>query len=198
MNGNGSEGRAPAIAAAGVAPWLLKATGTVVFALLLALSARLRIPLPWSPVPVTGQTLTVLLLPAFLGPLAGGCGAALYLLLGLFGMPCFALGGGGIYLLGPTGGYLWGFLLASVIVGAASRRFSRFPAVWAAMALGETAILSLGALQLAVVTGAGWRWVFAAGVWPFLPGDLIKLILAGGIYRLLSPLVCRHPAGNIS
>jgi biotin transport system substrate-specific component len=197
MTTNATDAPADSAIAARVSPLLLRAAGTIVFALLLALSARWRIPLPWSPVPVTGQTLTALLLPAFLGPVAGAGGVVLYLLLGLSGMPLFALGGGGIYLLGPTGGYLWGFLLASLIVGTASRGCSRFPAVFAAMILGEIAILSLGALQLAVVTGADWRWVFAAGVWPFLPGDLIKLILAGGIYHCLLPRLPRPGVGKI-
>lgn len=187
MNGNGTGARTHGIPLSGASPWLIRAAGTVAFALLLALSARVRIPLPWSPVPVTAQTLTVLLLPAFLGPAAAASGAALYLLLGLSGLDFFARGGGGLYLFGPTGGYLWGFLLAALIVGTASRRFPRFSAVFAAMALGEAAILLLGALQLAAVAGGGWRWVLAAGVAPFLPGDLIKLLLAGGIYRLLAP-----------
>ena len=99
----------------------------------------------------------------------------------------YAATGGGLYLFGPTGGYLWGFLLAAGIVGTASRRFPRFPAVFAAMALGEAAILLLGALQLAAVAGGGWRWVFAAGVAPFLPGDIVKLALAASIFRLLAP-----------
>jgi len=171
--------------------FLLRALGTLTFALLLALSARWRVPLPWSPVPVTGQTLVALLFPALLGPLAGACGVVLYLLLGLAGLPFFALGGGGIYLLGPTGGYLWGFLFAALIVGALVRRSSRLPAVVAAMILGEAVILSLGAMQLKAVTGSGWGWVFAAGVAPFLPGDLIKLVLAAGLYRVLGPRAAR-------
>ncbi len=187
MNGNGTDARTHGIPWAGASPWLIRSAGTVAFALLLALSAHLRIPLPWSPVPVTAQTLTVLLLPAFLGPIAGASGVAIYLLLGLSGLPYFALGGGGIYLLGPTGGYLWGFFLASMIVGAAARRFNRFPPVFAAMVLGEAVILILGALQLAVVAGGGWRWVFAAGVAPFLPGDIVKLALAASIFRFLAP-----------
>lgn len=187
MNQSKTNSRTECITAARVSPLLLRAAGTVAFALLLALSARLRIPLPWSPVPVTAQTLTALLLPAFLGPAVSASGVALYLLFSLSGLDFFARGGGALYLFGPTGGYLWGFLLAALIVGTASRRFSRFPAVFAAMALGEAAILLLGALQLAAVAGGGWRWVFAAGVAPFLPGDIVKLALAVSIFRLLAP-----------
>jgi len=153
-------------------------------ALLTALCAQIVIPLPFSPVPLTGQTFAVLLTAAALGPLRGLAGQALYLALGLVGLPFFQGGESGwTYATGATGGYLVGFLVAAVVVGACSRRgLDRTPlGTLAAFALGTLTIYAFGAPWLASVTQMDLGGAFRAGVLPFLPGDALKAALAAGL-----------------
>jgi len=145
---------------------------------LIALAAQVRIPLPFSPVPVTGQTFAVLLVAAALGRLGLGSVIA-YLAEGAIGLPVFAGGGSGVAtMVGPTGGYLIGFALAAAVVGSAAERgWDRHLATaLMAMLLGEIAIY---------VCGLAWLARFAlpvplldAGLLPFIPGDLFKMVLA--------------------
>ena len=147
--------------------------------LFIALSARLVVPLPFSPVPVTGQTFAVLLVGALLGGWRGGLSVFLYLLQGLAGLPVFAGGATGLArFTGPTGGYLVGFLAAAVVVGLlAQRGWDR--KVWTtavAMGVGNALIYAFGLPWLARFVGP--ERVFHLGLAPFIPGDLAKLILA--------------------
>lgn len=145
---------------------------------LIGLGAQLKVPLPFSPVPVTGQTFAVLLVAAALGRL-GLASVLLYLVEGAIGLPVFAGGASGIaYLTGPTGGFLIGFALAAAIVGSAAERGwdRRLATSVAAMLLGEVAIYACGLAWLA-------RFplpvpLLQAGLIPFIPGDLVKLALA--------------------
>lgn len=148
-------------------------------ALLIALAARIQIPLPFSPVPVTGQTFAVLLLGALYGSKRGLATVLTYLVLGAVGLPVFAGGAAGVArLAGPTAGYLAGFLAAAFVVGAlAERGWDRRP--WttaAAMILGNLVIYVAGVAWL--VRFVGWEAVLAAGVVPFLVGDALKIALA--------------------
>lgn len=147
--------------------------------LLIAIAAQIKIPLPFSPVPITGQTFAVLLLGALYGSKRGPATVLIYLALGVTGMPIFAGAAAGIApLLGPTGGYLVGFLAAAYLVGLLSERgWDRKP--WSAamgMIIGNTVIYALGILWLAYYVG--WGKVLATGVLPFIPGDIIKIGLA--------------------
>src|SRR3979411_2948546 len=145
---------------------------------LIALAAQIRIPLPFSPVPVTGQTFAVLLVAAALGRLGVASGLA-YLVEGAFGLPVFAGGATGLaYMGGPTGGYLVGFVLAAVIVGAAAEREwdRRFATSLLVMFLGEGAILQCGVAWLARFPLSVSPW--QAGLIPFIPGDIFKMVLA--------------------
>lgn len=145
-------------------------------AALLWLSARISVP--FYPVPMTLQPLAVLLIGAALGPRLGGATVATYLLQGAAGLPVFAGGGGIAYLIGPTGGYLAGFLIAAIAVGALARRgWDRNVATMAlAMAIGVALIYIPGVLWLGNVIG--WnKPLLALGLTPFLYGDALKIVL---------------------
>lgn len=153
--------------------------------LLIALSAQVAILLPFSPVPVTGQTLAVLLVGALLGSRRGSLAVMTYIAQGLVGLPVFAGGAFGLArLFGPTGGYLIGFVAAAYLVGLLAERGwdRRVLTTAAAMALGNVVIYAIGALWLAPFVG-GLDKALAAGVLPFIPGDLLKI----GAAALLLP-----------
>ncbi len=147
--------------------------------LLIALSAQLRFILPFSPVPITGQTFTVLLLGALYGSKRGPATVMTYFALGVMGLPVFAGGAFGIArLVGPTAGYLVGFLAAAFIVGLLSERgWDRKPWTTAAsMIIGNGIIYMVGVLWLSRFVG--WQAVLSTGFLPFLAGDALKIALA--------------------
>lgn len=153
--------------------------------LLIALSAQVAVPLPFSPVPVTGQTFGVLFVASILGRARGTAAALAYLAEGAAGLPVFAgLAAGPAILLGPTGGYLLGFVPAAWLCGAlAERGWDRTPLrTTASMILGNIAIFALGLPWLARFVGASNVW--ALGFWPFLPGDIVKIGLAAALLPL--------------
>jgi len=134
---------------------------------LVALCAQIRLPLPFTPVPVTLETLAVLAAPFVVAPQRATAGMLLYTALGLLGAPVFALS------FGPTFGYILGFIAAPAVIG----RFSR-PAF--GLLAGTAVIYGLGALWLTLWSGAGLWTAFALGVAPFLPADALKAAL---VYR---------------
>ena len=157
-----------------------KAALVVFGSLLLAVSAQFKIPL--YPVPVTGQTLVVLLIGMTYGPRLGGITIAAYLFEGAIGLPVFAGGAAGVaVLMGPTAGYLFGFLLAATAMGYLAERGTGRTVVStiAAMVIGNCVIYLCGALWLANFIGFGQA--IAAGVLPFLYGDALKLVVAAGL-----------------
>lgn len=148
----------------------------------IALLAQVRIPVPFTPVPITGQTLGVLLLAAVLGSRRGTVSLGLYLAGGLVGLPFFAGGGSGLaHLTGPTGGFLAGFLAATFIVGVlAEHGWTRTWQKTAALfAIGSLVIYIFGAAYLSVLVGL--RQALAMGVLPFILGDVIKATLAAAL-----------------
>lgn len=148
--------------------------------LIVAGMAQVRIPLPFTPVPITGQTFAVLLVGASLGSRRGAASLALYLLLGTLGLPFFAGGASGLpALLGPTGGYLVGFVMAAYLVGLlAARGLDRHvPGALLAFLAGELVIYLFGVAWLSVYLGI--RQAIVAGFLPFIVGDAIKLAAAG-------------------
>jgi biotin transport system substrate-specific component len=150
--------------------------------LLVALSAQVAIPLPFSPVPITGQTLAALLIGALLGRRLGACALLLYLAEGTVGLPVFAGGGFGLArLAGPTGGFLVGLVVAAYLVGyLAERGWDRRPATTIlAMVLGGIVIYAFGLVWLDRFVGPSR--VLAAGLLPFIPGDLFKIVLAAAL-----------------
>jgi biotin transport system substrate-specific component len=152
------------------------------FSLLTAVLAQVKIPLPFTPVPLTGQTFAVLLAGAILGSRRGFLSQALYLVEGTAGLPVFTGGAAGLAsLVGPTGGYLWSFPLAAALVGwlverGASRSAGRLAL---ALALSAALILTLGTLGLHQFMGATWSQAWLAGFYPFIPGDVLKIVLVG-------------------
>ena len=157
-----------------------KAALVVFGSLLLAVSAQFKIPL--YPVPVTGQTLVVLLIGMTYGPRLGGITVAAYLFEGAVGLPVFAGGAAGVaVLMGPTAGYLFGFLLAAIAMGyLAERGMGRtVVSTIAAMVIGNCVVYLCGALWLANFIGFGEAIVM--GVLPFLYGDALKLVVAAGL-----------------
>lgn len=145
---------------------------------LIALSARLSIVLPFSPVPVTGQTFAVLLIGALLGSKRGFLAVLAYVAEGISGMPVFAHGGFGLlYLAGPTGGYLAGFAFAAYLTGLLSERgWDRgFIRMSAAMVLGNLVIYLCGVSWLAAFVG---HKAIMIGMVPFIIGDVVKICVA--------------------
>ncbi|MBE3580303.1 MAG: biotin transporter BioY [Thermoanaerobacteraceae bacterium] len=151
------------------------------FAALMAVLAQLSIPLPFSPVPLTGQILGVFLAGAILGRKLGTVAVLVYLLLGAVGLPVFARGGAGIArFLGPTGGYLWGFLLGVYFLGWVTDGSSKLSFLRAAggMFVCLVVVYALGTLQLAYLMKLTLSKAVALGVLPYVPLDLAKMVLA--------------------
>jgi biotin transport system substrate-specific component len=162
------------------AGWLRDVTLIVLGALFVAALAQVKIALPFTPVPLTGQTFAVLLVGATLGSKRGAASMALYIALGALGLPVFAGGAAGIaYLSGATLGYLVGFVMAAYIIGLLAERglersvrTSILPFL-----VGTVIIYACGVAWLTVMLGS-FSKALAAGLLPFLIGDAIKLITA--------------------
>jgi biotin transport system substrate-specific component len=148
--------------------------------LFIALLSQAAVRLPFSPVPITGQTFAILLVGAALGSKRGGLAVTAYLAEGLIGLPVFAAGGAGFaHLLGPTGGYLLGFVAMAWVIGwfAEHSRERRVRTAWLVFLAAEIVLYALGLPWLAVYIGADKA--LALGLLPFIPGDLLKIFLAG-------------------
>lgn len=150
-------------------------------AALTGIAAQLVVPVPGSPVPVTGQTFAALLVGTALGARRGLFALALYAMAGAAGVPWFAEGGSGIGM--PSFGYVLGMLLAAVVVGSLARRGAD-RSVWrtaGSMLLGTAVIYAVGVPYLALATGMSASAAIAAGLTPFLVGDALKAALAMGV-----------------
>lgn len=152
------------------------------FGLFTALMAQIEVRLPFTPVPLTGQTLAVLLCGAVLGSRRAFTSQMLYLAAGAAGLPVFAGGASSfLHLLGPTGGYLWSFPLAAGLLGwlvehGAGRTTWKLAL---ALFLCDTLILVTGALWLSVLFKVPHRQAWLLGFYPFLIGDVLKISLLG-------------------
>ena len=147
----------------------------VICSLLLILSAKIKVDL--YPVPMTLQPLAVLMIAMLCGRNISVAAVSLYLFQGMIGIPVFAYGGGLPYLLGPTGGFLFGFLFASMIIGElADRGWGKhnFKSIFA-MLIGLIVIYAFGVFQLSILKG--FDFAIINGLKPFIVGDLYKLIL---------------------
>jgi len=145
----------------------------------IALCAQIAVRVPFSPVPITGQTLGVLAVGALLGSRRGTLSVLAYLVEGIAGFPVFAGGGSGpIWLLGPTGGYLLGFVAAAWVVGWLCERLwdHSFAGTLVIMLAGSATIYLFGLLWLARFVGADRA--LALGLIPFVPVEVIKITLA--------------------
>jgi biotin transport system substrate-specific component len=173
-------------------------------ALFIALTANFAVPVPGSPVPLTGQTFSVLLVGGALGMRRGVLSTALYLVIGFFlpvyakqasGVAHIASLDGGALVLGATGGYLLGFVVASGVVGRlAELGWDRhLLGAVGAMAIGNVIIYVFGLPWLMAATGMTVTDTITTGLTPFLITDLIKLALAAGVFPLAWWVVGRRP-----
>ena len=152
--------------------------------LAIAASAQVRIPVPFSLVPITGQTFAVMLIAALYGPRRGVTTIVAYITSGAMGLPFFAGGGAGLaYLAGPTTGYLAGWIGAAWLIGSLMERgwSDRAWRTALAMWLGSLVIFACGVLWLSRFVG--FETAFMTGFLPFIPGDLVKIALAMGVLR---------------
>ena len=165
----------------------------LVFAAMMAamISVGAYLAIPIGPVPIVLQNLFVLVAGLLLGSRWAAISVGVYLLAGACGLPVFAGGTGGIgRLIGPTGGYLFGFLGAAYIVGLIAERASgRFFLEVSAMVVGSFVIYAFGVAWLKHVTGMTLSQTLAVGCYPFLPGDAIKMAVALPIARTVRPLI---------
>jgi biotin transport system substrate-specific component len=167
-------------------------------AAVIGLLAQARIPLPWSPVPITGQTFGVLLAGVLLGTWWGGISLAFYAMLGIAGIPWFqGFNGGLAYLTGPTGGYVVGFILAALFMGYFTDKYIRSRSFLSMLGLMLFAnfiliygpgLLQLG-LWLNLVKGepASFSGLLMMGMIPFIAGDITKAVAAALIARGITP-----------
>lgn len=162
------------------------------------ISAQFTFFLPWTPVPITGQTFAVSMSGVLLGTYWGGLSQFVYMLLGIAGIPWFSEGKAGLsQLLGPTGGYIIGFIFASLFLGymvdkyIKSRNF--LPMVLLMTAANFIIIYGFGLINLSiwltVIKGNSvslWE-LLMMGVIPFIPGCIVKIILAAGLTKIITP-----------
>ncbi len=151
------------------------------FAALTAVGAMIRVPLPFTPVPFTLQVFFVLLAGGILGSKLGALSQIVYILLGAIGLPVFAGGSSGFgVILGPTGGYLIGFVPAAFIVGLMMEKREEISIFRTQLVFltGVLAIYFFGATQLALVANIGPKAAITGGVLPFIPLDIVKAALA--------------------
>lgn len=183
---NTSYAKAETLLGAALAPmdWARSLAVVVAFSLLTALAAQVVIPLPMTPVPITGQTFAVLLTGALLGSRLGAIAMIVYLVEGASGLPFFRSGQGGMHYLltSPTAGYLLSYPLAAYLTGWLAERGwdRRFLSAAAAMCAGSLVILLCGWSWLTIFYKPAldaWR----AGVAPFIIGDMVKIVLAAAV-----------------
>ena len=149
--------------------------------LILCLSAQIKVYLPISPVPITGQTFAVLMLAALLGSRRGVLAIIAYLVEGVLGLPVFAGGIGLAALIGPTGGYLIGFIAVAYVVGRLAEMGwdRRVSTTILAMLAGEIVLYTFGVCWLAIMTNI--RTALVIGLYPFIVGDILKIALAAAV-----------------
>jgi biotin transport system substrate-specific component len=174
-------------------------------ALLIYLTAQIAIRLPDNPVPITGQTFGVLLVGGALGFRRGLLATLVYIAIGVIGVPAFAEHKAGIgiiasvqngqLVLGATGGYLIGFVLASALVGRLAELGwdRRVLGAVAAMVAGNIVIYAIGLPWLALATGFTLSQTIDKGLVPFIVGDAIKLLLAGALFPIAWWVVGKRP-----
>ena len=161
--------------------WARNAVLILAGALFTALCAQISIPVPPSPVPVTGQTLAVVLVGATLGAWRGGSALALYLLLGL-AFPVYADGASGWSVVtGASGGYLVGFIVAAAVIGRLAERGAdrKVLTAFACFVAGQLIVFAFGVTGLKLAVGQDWGWTIHNGFTVFIVGGLIKAAIAG-------------------
>jgi biotin transport system substrate-specific component len=152
--------------------------------LFMALLAQVAVPVPGSPVPITGQTLGVVLTAAALGPVRGTLVQVFYILAGAVGLPFYSEATHGVeVVMGATGGYLVGFIPAAYLIGLAARRGRdrNFLTALPLFIAGQAVIFAVGVPWLAVTTGMNASQALDAGFYPFIVGGLVKAVIAAAV-----------------
>lgn len=167
-------------------PWIRDVLLVLLGSALITLAGRLAIKLPFSPVPFVLASHVCLALGVILGKRRGALAVLAYLGQGALGLPVFAAGGGILYFLGSTGGYLVGWVFAAYLSGylVENLRVKTPLRVFAALAAGNGVFMALGALHLASLIG--FEKALLLGVLPFLVTDILKLVLTERSIRLVS------------
>ena len=151
--------------------------------LFIAVMAQISIPIPFSPIPITGQTIAVVLLGGLLGARHGAMAVLAYLIEGAIGLPVFAqMKAGVLVLVGPSAGYLWGFVFAAFLIGylAENGYTTSLVSSFISCFVATTLILVLGTLYLALFY-TGFNEALRMGFYPFLIGDVVKSLLCAGL-----------------
>ena len=161
-------------------------------ALLVTLGAQIAVPLPGTTVPITLQVPAVLIVGGLLGPTLGATSLAVYLVMGIMGLPVFAAGGvlGIARLFGPTGGYLLAFPLAAALAGRVAAGGRSWTRLGGAVIAATLVIHAGGVAQLALL-GGDLGIAVRAGSLPFLAGDVVKLVVAALVIRRFAPKIAR-------
>jgi biotin transport system substrate-specific component len=178
--------------------WVKKLSLSLGMACLVGLLAQVRILLPWTPVPVTGQTFAVLLAAVLLGEWWGGASLAIYIGLGIAGVPWFnGLTGGIAAIAGPTGGYLIGFILAALFLGYIVDKYAKarsFRSLLSLMLFADfVLVFGPGLVQLHLWSNLagkgtiGFYQLLSMGLLPFIAGDIVKVVAAAGAAWALLP-----------
>jgi len=165
----------------------LTAIKVIAASMIIVVGAQLELKLPYTPVPITGQSLSVVIAGLTFGRKVAVAGALAYLCEGMMGLPVFSGGGSGVqHFAGPTGGYLVGFLPAAFVAGLArDKGITRTPiGVFLTVLAASVPIFALGVLKLALTIG-NLSAALQAGLYPFIPGDFIKALLAS----MITPIV---------
>ena len=159
--------------------------------------AQIRIVLPWTPVPITGSTFGAIFAGVLLGNVWGGVSILIYLTLGAVGLPVFAgFKGGMAAFFGPTAGYLLGFVITAFFIGYVTDNFTKarkFLPLFNLMLISSAFILALGSAYLGIWLsavkgqGASIGEILWMGFIPFIPGDIIKSLIAAGIAASITP-----------
>jgi biotin transport system substrate-specific component len=152
------------------------------FAILTGIASKIRLFFPFTPVPITMQTMVVLTSGYFLGKKYGAYSESIYILFGILGMDWFAYKGGIHTIIGPTGGYLIGFIVASYVVGSFTEKHK---SIILSFSVGNIIIYLLGSLWLWGFLGfCDIKYVFEKGIAPFIIGDILKIITATAFVKI--------------
>ena len=161
------------------------------FAALIGVSAYIIIPIPFSPVPITAQTLIVMLTGCILGVMHSATTLLIFLLLGAIGLPVFSKGQSGFgTILGPTGGYLIGFLIAAVVISLLTKNKNSYKRYLTANVIGGIFVIyTIGVIWLSISSDIGIKKAFFVGAVPFIPGDILKVIFASFLAKKLKKYI---------
>jgi len=163
--------------------WTKKIPLCLLMATITGIAAQIRITVPFTPVPITGQVLAVLLSGVLLGSYFGGLSMVCYFVLGCAGIPWFSLG----VPIGPTTGYIIGFIPAALFVGWAIPKVRRFLLMLALMMIAIGICYLFGAIWFAFFMHTGFKETLMMAVIPFIPIDLLKAFIATGLAKFISP-----------